>query len=98
MKIPKALEAMVADLISDETKKREEVEATLSKIHALTEPFFNPDAPVVPTQQPEDAPAPVLSQAEKLKNFTAAFERRGMPPERASDAAEEALGLRDGSK
>jgi len=108
MKIPTALEEMVAGLISDEQKKREEVEGILSKIHELTEPFFNPDAPTSGeiaegarqtwVGKVEEEPAPVLSQAEKLKNFSAAFERRGMPPERARDAAEEALGMRDGSR
>jgi hypothetical protein len=103
MKIPSALEEMVAGLISDEQAKREEVEGILSQIHGLTAPFFNPEAPLpapeeIPTYEPDEAPAPVLSQTEKLKNFTAAFERRGMPPERAQDAAEEAIGLKDGSR
>lgn len=97
MKIPKALEAMVADLISDETKKREEVEGILSQIHELTEPFFNPDAP--PAQpQPEEVPTPVLSEAQRLANFKAMFERKGLPEAVAEEKAEEVLGLRDGSR
>jgi len=40
MKIPTALEEMVADLISDETRKREEIEGVLSQIHELTERFY----------------------------------------------------------
>jgi hypothetical protein len=109
MKIPTALEEMVAGLISDEKEKREEVEAVLGQIEELVSRFkadrieagirergaLSSDGSVPP---PEDPPAPVLSQAEKLKNFTAAFERRGMPPERAQDAAEEALGMRDGTR
>ena len=110
MKIPNALEEMVAGLISDETRKREEIEGILSQIHELTEPFFNSNelnglqAVVAAGERGEAVlgaevePAPVLSQAEKLKNFTAAFERRGMPPDRARDAAEEALGMRDGTR
>lgn len=43
MRIPKALEAMVADLISEETKKREEVEGILSQIHEMTEAYFDPE-------------------------------------------------------
>lgn len=144
MKIPTALEEMVAGLISDERKERERVEGILSQIHELTEPFFNqsiyddnpmlaekeralgvgkvldpkssPDAPVY--REPEERPAPLvnarsvhaahvpvdaepvqeLSDTERVENFTKAFERRGMPPERARDAAEEACGLRDGSR
>ncbi len=42
MKISEKLEAMVADLISDEKQKREEVEGVLSEIHKLTEAYFNP--------------------------------------------------------
>jgi hypothetical protein len=97
MKIQDKLVEMVADLNSEERQKREEVEAILSQIHELTEPFFNPDAPVV-ASQPEEAPAPVLSQAEKLKNFTGMFERKGLPPDLAVDKAEEILGMRDGSR
>jgi hypothetical protein len=107
MKIPTALEEMVAGLISDERKERERVEGILSQIHELTAAYFKPGAfdkaleknwAAGKTADLEDPPAPVLSQAEKLKNFTSAFERRGMPPERAQDAAEEALGMRDGSR
>lgn len=96
MKIPTALEEMVAGLISDEREKREEVEGILSQIHGLTAPFFSPDAPIVST--PEEAPAPVLSEAERLKNFTRMFENKGLPPELAAEKAEEILGLRDGSR
>lgn len=43
MKISSKLEEMVADLVSDERKKREEVEAVLSKIHEMTEAYFDPE-------------------------------------------------------
>lgn len=99
MKIPTALEEMVAGLISDERKERERVEAILSQIHELTEPFFNPAAPQVSSHsEPDEAPAPVLSDAERLKNFTGMFERKGLPPELAAEKAEEMLGMRDGTR
>ena len=104
MRIPSALESMVADLISDETRRREEVEGVLSKIHELTEEYFNPEkaagreAAEALLSVPEEPPAPVLSQAEKLKNFKGMFERKGLPEAVAQEKAEEVLGLRDGSR
>lgn len=101
MRIPKALEEMVAGLISDETKKREEIEAVLSEIHKLTEGFYahpaggTPHAEEVPPSEPEFVPQE-LSDAQRVENFTKAFIRKGMPPDRARDAAEEECGLRDG--
>jgi len=94
MKIPTALEEMVADLISDETRKREEIEGVLSQIHELTERFYNPDAPVQPPA-PVEAPAPVLSDAQRLQNFKAMFERKGLPEAVAEEKAQEIVGLRD---
>lgn len=108
MKIPQKLEAMVADLISDETKKREEIEGILSQIHELTEPFFNPaperlsGLPVLDAKEdihihpePEFVPQE-LSDAQRVENFTKRFIRKGMPPDMAREKAEEECGLRDG--
>lgn len=107
MKIPKALEAMVADLISDETRKREEVEAILSKIHELTEPFFNPDAPVridpsstpgspAPLEEPEEfVPAPPITIERQLQNMTRFNMVRGDDQSTAERKSKMALGIED---
>lgn len=101
MKIPAKLEAMVADLISDETEKREEIEGILSEIHELTEGFYahpaegTPHAEEVSPSEPEFVPQE-LSDAQRVENFTKAFIRKGMPPDRARDAALEEAGLKDG--
>lgn len=103
MRIPTALEEMVAGLISDEQKKREEVEGILSQIHELTAAYFEPERKldhggVGAVLIPEPESAPVLSDAERLKNFTGMFERKGLPPDLAVEKAEEILGMRDGSR
>jgi hypothetical protein len=114
MSIPSKLEEMVAGLISDETRKREETEALLGEVAEGLEQILerivefkadpeapNPDFPfnVLKVAGPsEDPPAPVLSEAERLKNFKAMFQRKGLPPELAAEKAEEMLGMRDGSR
>lgn len=102
MKIPKALEEMVAGLISEERAEKERVEGILSQIHELTESFYHPrpDQEMAariaernglinpPPPEPEAAPVPYNV---KLANFTGMMERRGLPPGLAAEKAEEFL-------
>lgn len=99
MKIPNALEEMVAGLISDEKSKREEVEAVLSQIHSLTEAYFNPDAPVVvlPADAPEPEPqlAAPISQERLFENAVKFNERRGDDKFTAERKAKLQFGIED---
>jgi len=62
MKISAKLEEMVADLVSDEKAKREEVEGVLSQIHELTAAYFEPTAePQVIAQTPGEMEAKRLA-------------------------------------
>ncbi len=95
MKISSKLEEMVADLVSDERQKREEVEAVLSKIHELTEAYFKPEAPraiemLQARDEPEDfEPAPRLDYQTRWNNFKKFREKMGDPPARAEEVATE---------
>ena len=98
MKIPAALEQMVAGLISEETKKREEVEAVLSQIHELTKDFYDPEkareyegSPVARVLYDEE-PRPVTVDRE-LESQRKLFEAKGFPTDEADRRARGILGI-----
>lgn len=102
MKIPEKLEAMVADLISDEKAKREEVEGVLSQIHELTEAYFDPSQSFEKTDAAQalagdfmrpEQPAPEPSLDAQLQNQIAFNLRRGDDQFTAERKARMALGI-----
>jgi hypothetical protein len=106
VKISTKLEEMVADLVSDEKSKREEVEAVLSQIHSLTEAYFNPEKKLTQKQyesltavkgpdgnwQHSVASAPVTPDRE-LESQRKLFEAKGIQPEEALRRAKGILGI-----
>ena len=103
MQIPKALEQMVAGLISDERAEKERVEAVLSQIHELTKGFYDPDAPRVfvpedgspPHVLSEPQPAQPISQERLLENAIRFNMRRGDDKSTAEHKAKQQFGIED---
>lgn len=97
MKIPAALEQMVAGLISEERAEKERVEAVLSQIHQLTKDFYDPEAPqFVDITSSPTAPryieAPVTPSRE-LESQRKLFEAKGFPTDEADRRARGILGI-----
>jgi hypothetical protein len=90
MQIPKALEQMVAGLISDERAEKERVEAVLSQIHELTKDFYEPDQKMIDPSSTPAAPryieAPVTVDRE-LESQRKLFEAKGFPTDEADRRA-----------
>lgn len=97
MKIPQALESMVADLISDEKQKREEVEAVLSQIHEMTEAYLKPPEPGSPAFvaqiQAINSATELVTLDKELTSQRKLFEAKGFPPEEAERRAKGILGI-----
>lgn len=98
MKIPAALEQMVAGLISEERAEKERVEAVLSQIHELTKDFFDPERYVedarhfVAKQEALSPPQPVTVDRE-LESQRKLFESKGFPTDEAERRAKGILGI-----
>lgn len=94
MKIPAALEQMVAGLISDERAEKERVEAVLSQIHQLTAAYFEPEKvvpPIFTASVPPDAVA--ITPDRELASQRKMFEARGFPADEADRRARGILGI-----
>jgi hypothetical protein len=98
MKIPKALEEMVAGLISDEKAEKERVEAVLSQIHELTKDFYEPEQRLEVNglrnvlSHPEQVPDLVTVDRE-LESQRKLFEAKGFPTDEAERRARGILGI-----
>lgn len=106
MKIPAALEQMVAGLISDERAEKERVEAVLSQIHKLTADFYDPVVREIEEQEesrraelrgpdPEPVPAPPITQERLLENAINFNMRRGDDKNSAEYKAKKQFGIED---